>query len=138
MREEDWNDCIINNIAIKVSPNNQRAKALVETSKERIEQITKITKKNSNFVFEDYYTSIIELLQAKAFQEGYNIINHICLGFYLRDHLRRQDLYVIYDDLRYKRNALTYYGSRMDYETAKEAIEKSIVLMVELNQNLRK
>jgi len=49
-------------------------------------------------------------------------MNHLCLGFYLRDVLNREDLFQIFDDLRYKRNSLTYYGSRMDFETAKGAI----------------
>ena len=83
-----------------------------------------MNEKNCNFIFEDYYTSLLELLQAVTFKKGFNILNHLCLGYYLRDILKRGDLYVIFDDLRYKRNALTYYGSRMDYETAKQAIEK--------------
>jgi len=42
----------------------------------------------------------------------------------LRDVLKREDLYILFDDIRYKRNSLTYYGNLMDYETAKQAIEK--------------
>jgi len=83
-------------------------------------------------VFEDYYTSIVELIQAIAFSEGYNILNHVCLGFYLRDVLKKEDLFRIFDDLRFKRNSLTYYGNRMDFETSKQAIKKSIKLIKEL------
>src|SRR3989344_4412471 len=124
MKEADWKDCIINNSARKVSPDVRRAESLIETAKERISLIKEITEKNCNFVFEDYYTSILELLQAMTFKKGYNILNHICLGFYLRDILKREDLYLLFDDLRFKRNSLTYYGSRMDFEIAKQAIEK--------------
>ena len=46
--------------------------------------------------------------------------------------LKKDELYDIFDDLRYKRNSLTYYGSRMDFETAKQAIEKCKKIIKEL------
>lgn len=124
MKETNWNDCIANASAKNITPDINRADSLIETANQRISLIREINEKNCNFVFEDYYTSMVELLQAMAFKKGFNILNHICLGFYLRDVLNREDLYIIFDDLRYKRNSLTYYGSRMDFETAKQAIEK--------------
>ena len=124
MKEANWNDCITNNSAKKISPDIKRAESLIETAKERISLVKEIKEENCNFVFEDYYTSLIELLQATAFKKGFNILNHICLGYYLRDILNSGDLFILFDDLRYKRNSLTYYGNRMDYETAKQAIEK--------------
>ncbi|MEK6908738.1 MAG: hypothetical protein AABX23_01660 [Nanoarchaeota archaeon] len=132
MKETNWNDCLINKTAKSITPDINRAKSLIETAKERISLIKEINQKNCNFVFEDYYTSLLELLQAITFKKGFNIINHICLGFYLRDILKREDLYFLFDDLRFKRNSLTYYGSRMDYETAKQAIEKCKRLINEL------
>jgi len=39
---------------------------------------------------------------------------------------------MLFDDLRFKRNSLTYYGKRMDFETAKQAIEKCKRLIREL------
>ena len=124
MKETNWNDCLRNKSAKTASPDIKRAESLTETANERINLIAEINEKNCNFVFEDYYTSILELLQAIAFKHGFNILNHICLGVYLRDILKREELYPLFDDVRYKRNSLTYYGSRMDFETAKHAIEK--------------
>jgi len=124
MKESSWEDCITNGSARKVTPDINRANSLIETAKERVKLIKEINEKNCNFVFEDYYTSLLELLQAITFKKGFNVLNHLCLGHYLGDVLKRKDLCVIFDDLRYKRNSLTYYGSRMDYETAKQAIEK--------------
>ncbi|MBI4453617.1 hypothetical protein HY636_03145 [Candidatus Woesearchaeota archaeon] len=132
MKETNWNDCLFNNSAKAVTPDINRAESLIETARERISLIKEINQKNCNFVFEDYYTSILELLQAITFKKGYNILNHICLGFYLRDILKRDDLYLLFDDLRFKRNSLTYYGSRMDFETAKQAIEKCKKIIKEL------
>ncbi|MBI2669355.1 hypothetical protein HYX14_05945 [Candidatus Woesearchaeota archaeon] len=124
MKETNWNDCLTNKSAKNITPDINRAESLIETANERISLIKEINEKNCNFVFEDYYTSILELLQAITFKKGYNVLNHVCLGFYLKDILQREDLYSLFDDLRFKRNSLTYYGSRMDYETAKQAIEK--------------
>ena len=132
MKETSWNDCLTNKSAKTITPDIKRAKSLIETANERIGLIKEINEKNCNFVFEDYYTSILELLQAITFKKGYNILNHVCLGFYLRDILKREDLYLLFDDLRFKRNSLTYYGSRMDYETAKQAIEKCKKIIKEL------
>ncbi len=132
MKEKGWNDCLENFSARKTSPDLERAKSLIETAKERISLVNEVTEKNCNFVFEDYYTSLLEMLQAMTFKEGYNVLNHVCLGFYLREVLKREDLFMIFDDLRYKRNSLTYYGKRMDFETAKHAIEKCKRLIKEL------
>ena len=77
-------------------------------------------------------------MQAKSFSEGYNILNHLCLGFYLRDMLKKEELFKIFEDLRYKRNSLTYYGNRMEFETAKQTIEKCKKLFNELNNLLKK
>ena len=132
MKEANWNDCLTNKSAKTITPDIKRAESLIETANERINLIKGINEKNCNFVFEDYYTSTLELLQAKAFKEGFNIINHICLGFYLRDILKREDLFILFDDLRFKRNSLVYYGSRMEFETAKQAIDKCKKIIKEL------
>ena len=135
MKEANWNECITNMSARNISPDIKRAESLIETAKERTGLIKEINEKNCNFVFEDYYTSLLELLQAITFKKGVNILNHICLGFFLRDVLKREDLYILFDDLRYKRNSLTYYGSRMDFKTAKQAIDKCKKLIRELERN---
>jgi hypothetical protein len=134
MKEKNWKDCIFTQSVKSVSLDILRAKSLHETAYARIDAIEKITEKNCNFVFEDYYTSLIEVLQAICFSKGYNVLNHICLGFYIKDVLQKNELYTIFDDLRCKRNSLTYYGKRMDYEVAKEAISQSKYLLSELEK----
>ena len=124
MKEYSWDECIENNSAIGISEDRGRAKSLIETAEERIAIIARINRKNCNFVFEDYYTSLLEMLQALVILNGYRVKNHICLGYYLRDILKNEKLYLSFDDLRYKRNSLTYYGIRMEFETAKRAVEK--------------
>ena len=136
MKEASWDDCIENYSAKKVSPDPERAKSLIETAEERIKIIMEIEEKNCNFVFEDYYTSLLELLQALIIRDGYIALNHLCPGYYIRDVLKGEDLYLIFDDVRYKRNSLTYYGSRMDFETAMQAIDKCKKLIKEIKNML--
>ena len=129
----DWKDCLEKNISIKVSKDIQRANSLIETSLHRIKHINKdLNEGTANYIFEDYYTSILEFLEAIILIRGYKVINHICLGFYLRDIAKREDLFIIFDDLRFKRNSLIYYGKRMNFEIAKKAIEDSKKLIKEL------
>jgi len=89
MKEATWDDCINSNSARIATPDVKRAQSLIETAKERISLITEINEKNCNFVFEDYYTSILEMLQALAFKKGFNILNHLCIGYFLRDFLKK-------------------------------------------------
>ncbi len=132
MKEANWNECLENYSTREITPDIKRADSLIETAKERTSLIREINEKNCNFVFEDYYTSLLEILQALAFKRGFNILNHLCVGYFLRDFLKRENLFRLFDDLRYKKNSLTYYGNRMDFETAKQAIEKCKKIIKEL------
>ena len=135
MKEASWNDCLDYNDSIKVTPDKEKAKSLMETSEERIKCSNKdVNAKTSNYIFEDYYSSVLELVHALVLLHGYKVDNHICLGYYLRDVLKRNDLFRLFDDFRYKRNSLIYYGKRMDFETAKNAIDKCKSLIKELKK----
>lgn len=139
MKEANWDDCIGFQDAVRITPDRGKAKSLVEIAEERIRFTSKeISEKNANFIFEDYYSSIIELVHSLVILAGYKVSNHICLGYYLKDILKREDLFRVFDDLRYKRNSLTYYGKKMDLETAKETIEKSKLLVKQIKELIKK
>ena len=123
----NWGDCLEDNSVIRRSKDEKMANSLKEIAFERVKWIERLKadENNSNFIFEAYYSSINELIHAISALKGYKILNHLCLGFFLRDLLEREDLYRLFDDLRFKRNGLLYYGKEMDFETAKEAINKS-------------
>ncbi len=133
MKDSSWDDCLASNNSIKTTPDIEKAKSLIETSDGRVKASNKeINENTANYIFEDYYSSILELVQALVIMNGYDVNNHICLGFYLRDILKRDDLFRLFDDCRYKRNSLVYYGKRMDFETSKTSIEKAKKLIKEL------
>ena len=135
MKESSWDECLNCSSAIKITPDKEKSKSLIETAEDRIKySIAELTEKNANYVFEDYYSSILELLHALVLLEGYKINNHICLGFYLRDALKKEEMFRLFDDCRFKRNSLVYYCKRMDFETAKYSIEKAKKLLKELKK----
>jgi len=69
MKEANWNDCLMSRSAKTITPDIKRAESLIETAKERIKLVKEVDEKNCNFIFEDYYTSLVELLQAITFKK---------------------------------------------------------------------
>jgi len=138
-KESTWEECIESAASLKVSPDPAKAKSLTDTAKGRIEFLksTSLAESNANYVFEGYYSSALELLHAVVLLKGYKVQNHICLGYYLRDILKKDGLFRMFDDCRYKRNSLIYYGRKMDFETAKIAIGKCLSLIKETELLLR-
>ncbi|MFW6233711.1 MAG: hypothetical protein ACOC3Z_03555 [Nanoarchaeota archaeon] len=133
---DDWDECLLENEVISCSVDEGKCLSLIKVSEGRIMFLDKqkLDNFNVNYIFEGYYTSILELLHVLTLYKGLKIKNHICIGYYLRDVLKKEDLYAVFDDLRYKRNSLMYYGKEMDFDIAKDAIKKS----KELLQNIRK
>ena len=139
MSEKTWDDCLYEGYANKVSKDPKKAESLKKTAEGRIKFFStqKIAEESANYIFEGYYASIVELLHALSISEGYNISNHVCIGCFLREVAGKNDLYRLFDDLRYKRNSLVYYGNSMDLEICKDAIEKCKKLIKEIKEILK-
>ena len=139
MKEASWSDCIDSTSSLKVSPNKAKSNSLIETANGRIEFIgqSDLKENNANYIFEGYYSSILEFVHSLVILEGYKVNNHLCLGYYLRDVIKREDLFRLFDDCRFKRNSLMYYGKKLDFETAKETIVKCKRLIEELKSLLK-
>jgi hypothetical protein len=137
-KESTWEECLETNTSLKITPNAFKAKSLIDTASGRIQFVAELTIKENtaNYIFESYYSSALELLHALVLVAGYTVSNHLCLGYYLRDILQREDLFRLFDDCRFKRNSLVYYGRKMDLDTAKMGIEKCNKLIAELKRLL--
>ena len=133
-KESTWEECVESTSSLKISHDPAKARSLVDTAKGRINFLksTSLAENSANYIFEGYYSSVLEILHALVLQEGYKVSNHLCLGYYLRDVLEEDSLFRAFDDCRYKRNSLVYYGRKMDFETAKIAIEKCLRLIKEI------
>ncbi len=136
--ESDWKECIESNSSLSVSSDKAKAKSLIDTATGRNQYLheNEVKESNANYIFEGYYTSLLELLHAIVLLKGYKVNNHVCLGYYLRDVLKRDDLFRLFDDCRFKRNSLVYYGRTMNFLTAQEAIDKCKKLFQELHKFL--
>lgn len=138
-KESTWEECIETSTSLQVTPNKSKAKSLIDTATGRIQFLaeTNIKESNVNYIFESYYSSVLELMHAFVLLHGYKVSNHVCLGYYLRDVLKKEPLFRLFDDCRSKRNSLVYYGRKMDFKTAKLSIEKCMKLIAQLNRALK-
>ncbi len=139
MKESTWIECLESADSINITPDKAKAKSLMEAARGRLEYLSgqAVNDKTANYIFEGYYSSILELLHSLVLSKGFKVSNHICLGFYLRDILKREDLFRLFDDCRFKRNSLIYYGKKMDFGTAKDSIERCISLIEKLNNIIK-
>lgn len=121
---DNWNQCLCKAVRI-ISPDILKAKSLTRVAKARMSFLEKSENQDDlNFIFEGYYSCLLELLHAQLLKSGYKVENHICIGFYIRDVLNDESLYRSFDDFRYKRNSLVYYGKEMNIDVAKETVTK--------------
>ena len=136
MKEHNWKNCLETNSSRIITPDKRKVKSLIDTTKGRNEFLDQnnINENNANYIFEGYYSSLLELLHALLLKNGYKVLNHICIGYYIRDFLSKQDLFRQFDDCRFKRNTLIYYGRKMDFIIAKEAIIKCQTLIKNIQE----
>ena len=139
MNEANWTDCLDSFSATKRTPDKYKARSLITTAQGRLDYLktSTLNKNNAVYIFEGIYTSIIEFIHSLTILEGYKIINHLCLGYYLRDILKNQELFRIFNDCRIKRNSLIYYGKTMDFETCRKDISKSQYLINKLKDIIK-
>ncbi len=140
MKESYWEECVENNKAIRISPDKAKARALIETANAIVKFASenKLTEENARFILEAYYSSILEMAHSLLLLNGFKVDNHVCIGYYLRDVLKREGLFRIFDDCRYERNSVLYYGKKIDFEIAKESINKMTGLIDEFSLMLKK
>jgi len=74
MKESSWKDCIESNSSISVSKDKAKAKSLIDTASGRNQFLSrnKIDENNANYIFEGYYSSLVELMHALVLLNGYN------------------------------------------------------------------
>ncbi|MBI5398053.1 hypothetical protein HZB03_01195 [Candidatus Woesearchaeota archaeon] len=137
-KENTWKECIESASSVSVSPDKAKARSLRDTAVGRNHFLdnNNVDEDSANYIFEGYYSSALELLHALLLLRGYKVTNHICSGFYLRDVLNKKAVFRLFDDCRFKRNSLIYYGRTMDFNTAKDAIKKCKRLLKELSKIL--
>jgi len=139
MKEGSWHECVESNKSVNISLNKAKSRSLFDTALGRIKFLGKLetNEEDVNYIFEGLYSSVMETMQAIVVLNGFKVLSHVCLGYYIRDVLERKDLYDLFDDCRYKRNSLLYYGRKMDSRVALASIKKARKLFSELERVFR-
>lgn len=117
-------------IVKKQKPNPERAKSLIQESKNKKEFFDKILKQfsfqqmNFNYIIETTYDVLIELVRAKLFLEGFNSSNsHEAEVSYMRNIGFSEKDVLFMNSLRYFRNGIKYCGRIFSKEYAKKVFD---------------
>ncbi len=121
----DIEECYRKGLIKKTKIDNELVKSLVEMAniKENAVKNAKIDKVNISAYVSLAYDSLREILEAICISKGYKVLSHICIGELLKDLLEDFD-YNEFDRLRYIRNGINYYGTKVEFEQGKELINK--------------
>ena len=124
------------NNVLRITPDPAKSKSLIETANARMSFVKEHSLKESNvsFIFECLYASLIEKLHAHALIHGFKIMNHLCLGFYSKNIERNDELFLMFEECRIKRNELVYDGKRLKLETAMKVIVICEKLLKEIDK----
>lgn len=115
----------------KITPNKERAKSLIAEAERKMksmrEQLEKIGIKdtNANDYVEYSYNIIMYLIRAKLYFEGYSSAGqnaHEAEVSYLRILKFKENQIQFFDQIRYFRNGMLYYGTMLDEEYAKKVL----------------
>ncbi len=119
-------------IVKKISPDNSRARFLIEESKnsfqglkERIEKIG-INDKNANSIIKDCHDILIELVRARLLLDGYNssgLYAHEAEVSYMSILRFSENEISFMNELRFFRNSITYYGKILNQDYASKVFE---------------
>lgn len=120
----------------KVLPNKLRASSLFKSSIQAIET-AKIIQLNPNTlksILRELYEGLREYCEAIGYLKGYKFLDHESIGYFLRDILKEQPIFIKFDRYRRLRNGINYYGEDIDIETVKEATIEIPELVKELEK----
>lgn len=132
-------------VMIRISPNPERAKSLLQESerkmlslKERLEKIG-VKNENANDYVEYCYDLIMHLVRAKLYLDGYYARGqgaHEAEVSYLHILKLGEEEVRFTDQMRYFRNGILYYGTSLDAEYAEKVIRFTMKLYPKLKELL--
>ena len=128
-------------IVKKIKVDFIRAKSLIINSERKINSLNEklikigIRDDNANEYLENCYDSIMLLIRAKLFLEGYNssgVNAHEAEVSYLRNIGFNEDEVQFVNQMRFFRNGMLYYGTQLDKEYAEKVINFTKKLYIKL------
>jgi uncharacterized protein (UPF0332 family) len=132
----NWDDCLKNKIK-KIQPDTERAKSLTQIAQKRLESIKRRRQKEyPEFIVEEYYETIKELITALLLEKGYKSYSHECLITYLRENhnIYSEEELDIIDQLRNIRHNIQYRGEPLakDYLKRRENQIQKIIKKLQM------
>lgn len=121
----DLDDCFRKGLIKKTMINRELIKSLIEMAdiKEKTVRTAELNKMNVSAYVSLAYDSLREILEAICISKGFKILSHVCIGEFLRKNIKEFD-YNGFDRLRYTRNSINYYGTKIEFRQGKEIIQK--------------
>ena len=127
---------LANGKAKKVIPNKIRASSIFKSSIQAIEtaKMIQLNQTTLKSILRELYEGLREYCEAIGYLRGYKFLDHESIGYFLRDILKEQSVFMKFDRYRKLRNGINYYGEDVDIETVKEAIIEIPELIKELEK----
>ena len=135
----DLDECYKKGFIKKTNINTNLIKSLIEMSyvNETTVKEAKLNDINISSYLVLAYESLREILEAICISKGYKVISHLCLGELLKTLIEDFD-FDGFDRLRYARNGINYYGTKVELEQGKELIKKAFYLKNSLSNKYLK
>lgn len=127
----DFEDYLGTGVIRKIKKDNQKAEFLVKESEASFRGLTKrlnqmgVEEDTVNSIIKDCYDILMELIRAKLFLDGYSSsgnFSHEAEISYLKKLNFDENKIRFFNELRYNRNSINYYGKILDKEYAEKVI----------------
>jgi len=132
----NFENSLANGKAKKVVSPKMRASSIFKSSIQAIEtaKIIPLNQNTLKSILRELYEGLREYCEAIGYLRGYKFLDHESIGYFLRDILKEQSVFMKFDRYRKLRNGINYYGEDVDIETVKEAIIEIPELIKELGK----
>jgi uncharacterized protein (UPF0332 family) len=124
----DIEECFQKGLIKKTEVDENLIKSLIEMSKIKEDAVRKAPVDNVNIsaYVSLAYDSLREAMEAICIYKGYKVLSHICIGELLKN-LFKEFEYEEFDRLRWIRNSINYYGTKVEFKQGKEIIKLKII-----------
>ena len=135
----ELNECFRKGFIKKTRMNLSLINSLMEMSDIAEDAVNnaKIDGKNISAYVSMAYESLREILEAICISREYHVISHLCLGELLKTLIDDFD-YAEFDRMRYARNGVNYYGTKIEFDQGKEMIGKIFSMKKRLKEGYLK
>jgi len=132
----NFDTCLKEGNAKKVPVNKALTKSLITSSKQAIETAKSISLIESSMksILRELYEGLREYCEAIILLQGYKILDHISITYFLKDILKEDKLSERFDRFRKLRNGVNYYGNDLNKATVEDALKEVPKIIKELEK----